>query len=158
MLCDPKEFEGRPYTAGKDDCFGSFRDVYMAATGEVMPDFARPDGWWEHPDLNLIESYFPKAGFLDTGFTVNGARPLNVLLFAVASTKINHIGIYLGGGLFYHHQYQRLSVIEPLDGKWKSRCVKVLEHQNAKQHAAANLQSHFDKQPIYAKRRWLRSQ
>ncbi|WP_273860752.1 NlpC/P60 family protein [Photobacterium sp. GSS17] len=156
MLCDPRQFEGKPYVSGSHDCYGSFRDLFLAATGEILPDFARPEGWWDHPDLNLIEDYFSLAGFEDTGFTVNGARPMHVLLFAVASSKINHIGLYLGNGQFFHHQYQRLSIIEPLDGSWKSRCVKVLTHANAKQHAMGNLQQHFEKQPIYAKRRWLR--
>lgn len=156
MLVDPHKFESKLYTPGDQDCYGTFREAFMALTGEILPDFARPHGWWNVPDLNLIQAYFEQAGFEDTGLTVNGAQPLSVLLFAVASSKINHVGLYLGNGNFLHHPYQKLSIIEPLSGAWKSRCVGVLQHENFRQHNLINTQQHLQRLPTQIQRQWLK--
>lgn len=151
------DFKGREYVPGKADCYGSLRDLFIEATGEPIPDFARPDSWWNHPGLDLLSNQFEKAGFRDTGLTANGARPLHGLLFAVAGSKINHVGLYLGRGLFFHHAYGALSRVEPLTPKWKARCVKVVEHENYKQHAELNIVHHIEQQPVVVKRKWVRA-
>ena len=156
MPLDTKPFEGRGYVPGQQDCYGSFRDLFISATGEPIPDFARPDSWWNHPDLDLVTQQFEKAGFKDTGLTVNGSRPLHVLLFAVAGSKINHVGVALGGGRFFHHPFNGLSRIDPLTPQWKSRCVKVIEHENYKHHVEKYLIEHLEERPIVVKRKWVR--
>lgn len=158
MLIDPKQFEAKPYVPGHWDCYGTFREAFMAMTGEILPDFARPHGWWNVPELNLVHDLFEKAGFEDMGYTVNGAQPLDVLLFAVASSKINHVGLYLGNGSFLHHPYQKLSIIEPLSGAWKSRCIKVIRHENYRKHNLMHTQEHINRLPQAVRRQWIRSQ
>ena len=155
MLNDPKIYTGIDYLAGDQDCYGTFRSAFLGLTGELLPDFARPEMWWRDPNCDLITDNFERAEFEDTGYTANGAVPLNVLLFNVGSNKVNHIGLYLGAGLFLHHPFNRQSVIEPLSGAWKARCLKVLQHKNHQQHTQINLSVYLLGQPRHIQRKWV---
>ena len=124
-----KHLLGRRYVAGRDDCYGLavsyFHDVY----GLPLTDFARPDGWWDHPDFDLISDMIHVDKWQTKSLNPRGLKPGDGLVFSLLhSGRANHVGVYVGNSMFIHHVFGRISVEEALLPKWTGRLLMVLEH------------------------------
>lgn len=104
---------------GCGDCYALIRDWYLLELGITLPDFPRPDGWWNSGG-NLYDDHFTEAGFRE--ISVSEARRGDVFLGRVLSDVINHGGVYLGDDMILHHLSGRDSRHEPL-GRW----VKLID-------------------------------
>ncbi len=119
---------GRPFVHGVFDCFSLARDYY-AQMGIEFCDFARDPDWWEKGVDLLTPENFAKAGFVvvdasslqkDDGIIMqNGRTPV-----------ANHVGVYLGDGLFLHHSGGRLSCRQPYGGYWQKVTRYVVRHES----------------------------
>lgn len=109
---------GREFRHGVADCYALCRDWWLAETGELLPDFPRPDRWWERGG-DLIMEHLSAAGFAPV--PLREVRRGDGLLFA--STRrgpADHLAVCLGDGTMLHHVFGRLSAREPV-GRWAGR-------------------------------------
>lgn len=123
-----KHLLGRAYSSGRHDCYGLARDYYHDVYGVEIINAARPDGWWNEPDIKLIDDFMAMDGWEQIG---NNTRALKVgdgLIFSLINGKANHVGVYVGNGTFIHHVYKRYSNEEALLDKWKSRLLMIIRH------------------------------
>ena len=106
---------GRAFRHGVTDCYALCRDWWLAETGELLPDFPRPDRWWAEGGDMLLEN-FRLAGFEPV--PLSQVRRGDGLLFSIPPGKaVDHCAMYLGEGHILHHLPKRFSRSEPL-GRW----------------------------------------
>lgn len=127
---DYTKYTGKHYEAGIQDCFTLVREVYSDFLEVELTNYARPTGWEAHPEFNFFEQLYAAEGFECPTNNVNDLREGDCLLMAVASTKVNHVAMYIGKNQILHHLLRRSSVIEPYSFTWKNRVRKVLRHKN----------------------------
>lgn len=118
--------EGREFVHGVLDCYTLIRDYYQRSLAITLPDFERPDGWWER-GATLYRDGFGEAGFIE----VEGPpQAHDVLLMKVASRVENHGAIYIGDGSILHHLYGRLSCTDVWGGYWVDHTTAILRHRD----------------------------
>ncbi len=116
---------GLPYIDGKQDCYGLVRAFYRSVYGIELRNYARPIAF-DHQGLDLILNNWPNEGFdpcVDPEL-----QPGDGLLFAVASNKINHVGVYVGNRQFLHQLYGKKSQLDPMDHRWYGRLLGKVRH------------------------------
>lgn len=120
----------RPYLSGRFDCYGLARDYYKDVFGVEFTDFARPELFWQEKDLDIISNGLAHDGWQQTGLNTRHLKIGDGLVFAIASDRANHLGVYVGNGMFIHHYYKHFSTEEPLTDKWKNRLLTIVRHKN----------------------------
>lgn len=108
----------REFVHGLADCYALGRDWYRTERGILLPDFARPDAWWEMGG-NMLMEHMATAGFVRTD------EPEEIgdgYIMQIQSKVPNHTAVYVGGGLIMHHLANRLSRMEPLH-RWRSHVL-----------------------------------
>lgn len=102
---------GRGFRHGVTDCYSIIRDWYSENRGVTLLEFPRDWEWWNHGE-DLYAQFFSKAGFSEL---MNGETPDvgDVFLAAIATTTLNHAGIYLGNGEGLHHLTSSCSGYDP---------------------------------------------
>lgn len=123
-----KHLIGIPYRSGKDDCYGLARRYYKDTFGIELVNAARPDGWWNEPDMDLINQFIHHDNWKSLGTNTRALKVGDGLVFSLISGKANHVGCYVGNGMFIHHVYGRFSNEEALMDKWTSRLLMVIRH------------------------------
>jgi proteasome lid subunit RPN8/RPN11 len=108
---------GRTFSHGVLDCYALIRDWYRQVRGIELPEFTRPDDWWNDGRSDLYTAGFTGAGFA----LLEEGEPLqegDVILMQIRSDNgvPNHGGVYIGDGLVLHHQYGRLSTRDVYGG------------------------------------------
>ena len=104
---------GRQFEFNKQDCYNLFRDCYMLAGSDHLPEFQYPNDWYEQ-GMNLYVDRLPEYGFEKVDVPEIG----DVILFTIGSEIPNHAGVYIGNQLFIHHSIDRLSKRDILGGYW----------------------------------------
>jgi proteasome lid subunit RPN8/RPN11 len=121
---------GRPFVHGVHDCYDLIRSYYQIERGVTLPDFERPDGWWDDGKSNLYLDNFAKAGFVDVG---QDAEPQvgDVLLMQIRSKNHvpNHAGVFIGNGQMLHHMYGQLSGRTVWGGMWAHSLRTILRYR-----------------------------
>lgn len=123
-----KHLIGRAYTSGDKDCYGLARDYYKDVFDLTITNVARPEEWWNDGRLDLINDLFDVDGWENIGCNLRNLKVGDALVFSLISGRANHVGVYVGNGMFIHHVYQRMSCEESLAQKWRSRCLMVVRH------------------------------
>ncbi|WP_278976754.1 C40 family peptidase [Oligella urethralis] len=132
---------GREFHHGVLDCYTLIRDFYQRELNIVIPDFERPDDWWNKPECGEIYlDNFSKAGFVRVD---DEPRYGDVILMQYRSERTNHGGVYLGDkGLkeapdlfpvpnaLLHHAMPRLSERVPYAGYWADITRMVVRHKD----------------------------
>ncbi len=124
-----KHLLGRPYISGSQDCYGLVRDYYRDVFSVNIVDAARPDGWWNDPDLDLINQFMYADGWTQVGLNLRNLKRGDGLIFSLLHGKANHVGVYVGNGMFIHHIYQMFSDEVALTPKWTNRVLGVVQHK-----------------------------
>ncbi|KWN77232.1 C40 family peptidase [Burkholderia stagnalis] len=120
---------GREFVHGIHDCYAIVRDWYLAERGIVLPDFERPDDWWNDGRSSLYLDHYVEAGFVDVGRDAE-LQVGDVMLMQIRSGNDvpNHAGVYIDDGKFLHHMHGRLSARAVWGGMWADHCVTVLRY------------------------------
>lgn len=117
---------GREFSHGVLDCYSLIRDYYEEVLNIEIPDFERPDDWWD-AGLDLYMENFEKAGF--SAVPVETMKPHDVILMTVGNSgKTNHGAVYLGDGKMMHHATGRLSSRDIYGGYWAKITRLVVRH------------------------------
>jgi proteasome lid subunit RPN8/RPN11 len=121
---------GRRFVHGVHDCYDLIRSHYQLERGVTLPDFERPDKWWEDGKSNLYLDNFEKAGFADMGQDAE-LEVGDVLLMQIRSKNgvPNHAGVYLGDNVLLHHMYGQLSGRTVWGGMWAHSLRTVLRYR-----------------------------
>lgn len=132
---------GRPFFHGVLDCYTLIRDWFDRERGVELPDYERPDDWWNH-GLDLYLANLEHAGFR----ILTEREPMktgDMVLMQVRSPVANHGGLFLGDeGLseapdlfplrnaMLHHFYGRNSERVVYGGMWASCTRMVCRHKS----------------------------
>jgi cell wall-associated NlpC family hydrolase len=128
---------GRQFHHGVLDCYTLCRDWYAREAGIMLPDFDRPDDWWDDGHSSLYLDNFRAAGFdVVTNNVREHPEPLRrgdgILMQIRAKNDVpNHAGVYLGEGRgwFIHHLYGRLSSRDVYGGTWSEYTRLIVRHR-----------------------------
>jgi cell wall-associated NlpC family hydrolase len=131
---EARQYVGRDFVYGVDDCWMLVSDWYRQEAGIHLPWFERPaDLWWKTPGpspyVESVEAYgFRAIPFTECG--LEGLRRGDVILSRVDAERINHAAVYLGGGNILQHLYGELSRVEQLTDRWQRRARLVCRHNS----------------------------
>lgn len=126
------------YTDGKQDCYGLVRRFYRDVFGIELRNYARPIGF-DHAGIPLITDNFKNEGFQIVQTNLRDLQFGDGLMMNVMrSSHCNHVGVYVGNGLFLHHLYNQKSTEDPLDTRWKNRILSVVRHPDVAEINKAN--------------------
>ncbi|MDG5496978.1 MULTISPECIES: Mov34/MPN/PAD-1 family protein [Azospirillaceae] len=115
---------GAEFIHGVQDCYSAIRKWYWQERRIRLPDFPRDHEWWADGG-NLYETGFPQAGFVEV--PLQDLAHGDVVLGQVRAPCLNHGGIYLEGGLIFHHLQERLSRRESIY-PWMRYVKKALRY------------------------------
>lgn len=120
---------GLTFEHGSQDCFSLARDFYKQNFDIDIPNYARPNQWWD----NGFDLYMDK--FHKNGFRVIDVHPTewqvgDVFLMSILSPVSNHVAILVENGQILHHFTGRLSRVEPYKGIWRNSTTAVLRHKD----------------------------
>ena len=120
---------GRNYTWHINDCGSFIRDFYKQEFNIDVPDFYRPEKFWEQGLEIYLEAY-SKAGFYD--ITFNELEYGDVILFALGTHITTHGAVYIGDNKIAHHLLGRLSCRDVLGKYYLDRATRFLRHKDMK--------------------------
>ena len=136
---------GLEFEWARQDCFTLARDFYQTCLKMDFPDFARPENWPDdRPDLKLMETNYPKMGFVTTTERREHLRFGDVILMSIRSTFASHMGVIVGPSEILHHPYNALSRVEKYRGLWADRTVAVIRHPQCPDYRAMGTASVVD--------------
>lgn len=132
MRFDYQHLEGVPFKHGSQDCYDSFRSFFAHCFDIRMPDYARPDNWWD----NGMDLYLDHAK--EHGFELKDIHPRDYRfgdVFAMSikckfKPVINHVAMYVGEGKIFHHAPGRFSNTELYKGMWREWTVATYRNRN----------------------------
>jgi proteasome lid subunit RPN8/RPN11 len=124
---------GREFVHGVTDCYSFVRDWFLEERGVELPDFDREDQWWTKP--NGPDLYMDNVRDSSNGFTLvsqdwRDARPGDLLLMRLMSSKVNHAAILLDGMKIIHHVPGRLSGRDTFSQFWQQCVAHVARHKS----------------------------
>lgn len=116
-------YEGRMFIYNVSDCFELVRDYYRREYQHELPRFARDWNWNDDPEADYFEDNWAKEGFTEVDWADIDVG--DVVMFNIASDKVNHVGVYIGNDTVLHHLYGRLSGTETLS-KWRRQVSRIV--------------------------------
>lgn len=125
-----KDIMNRPHILGVYDCYTVIRDVLNNAYGILIPNYARPEGFYSD-ELDLFskiaaEDYWEHLPHI----TPNDFQAGDVLSMKIQHHNVNHVAIYLGNNLFLHQLHDRRPQEENLSPAWLRKIYKVSRHKD----------------------------
>lgn len=135
---------GATYDDGNRDCYGLCRRFYAENYDIELPDYARSADF-VYDGFNQVEQYLVEIDFKVVDVAPSRLEFGDALFFNVPNaqryTQVNHLGVYVGNGLFIHHLFDKTAQEDPLTDAWKRRILAVARNdlvtaENRKWHAA----------------------
>lgn len=120
---------GIKFQHGIHDCYSIIRDFYIQNFGIELPNYARPNGWWNE-GLDLYKDRYFKNGFRPLDVHPSEYQPGDVFLMSIMSPATNHGAVLVDRGRILHHFTNRLSTVEPYKGIWRNTTTAVLRHKD----------------------------
>ena len=119
-----EELYGVEFHHGVQDCYTAVRKWYWQMLNIKLADIPRDDEWWVNGE-DLYTENFDKWGFIK--ISPSDIKHGDVMLGKVLSARLNHAGVFVEGGLVYHHLPGRLSRREPASN-WINRADLILRY------------------------------
>ncbi|WP_353645773.1 NlpC/P60 family protein [Mesorhizobium sp. WSM2239] len=125
-----KHLLGRKFIWQQQDCYALLRDFYRDVFQIELPNYARPDDFWQ-TGLNLFFDSSRDAGFYELNVHPSQYKFGDVVVSAIDSGFGNHCAIFVENGRIIHHLYNRLSEGPvPFKGLVRNTCVGVYRHKD----------------------------
>ncbi len=121
--------EGRRFTWGFDDCYGTCRHYYRQKLPSplYLRDYDR-DTDFDITNSNAIVENLGNEGFVQLAPTTS-IQLHDALLFNLNRRAPQHLTIFVGNQCMLHHPLNALSKIDLLDGRWIEKLESVLRHE-----------------------------
>lgn len=116
---------GRTFCKGTLDCYALVQDYYAEARNIKLPDYVRPEVWFEIGHSILLENF---EGFGFKEIDAEDMEPGDCILMQVGATVPNHCAVYIGDNLILHHVLDRLSSRDVYGSFWRKVSVKYLRY------------------------------
>ena len=129
-VINPSGFEmpylERPYVPGVLDCYSLAQDYYRIEHGIILGNYPirLPDG---SPGYKQFVTQYEKEGFVR--LINEELKSGDSIIMQIATEHPSHWGIYLGDGVFMHHQHGRLSRKDIYGGMWQKHTTHHLRHK-----------------------------
>ncbi|MBN7759787.1 C40 family peptidase [Nitratireductor aquibiodomus] len=120
---------GRQFEWQVKDCYGLLRDFYKDIFHVDLPNFARPEDFYQR-GLNLFQEHYREVGFRELNVHPSEYKFGDVILCAIDSSFGNHCGVFVENGRVIHHLYGRLSEVSPFRGIVRNSCIGVYRHKD----------------------------
>ena len=120
---------GRKYIWHVQDCGSFIQDFYKQEFNINLPDFYRPEKFWEK-GLEIYLDAYEKAGFYE--IEMKELEYGDVILFALGTNITTHGAVYIGDNKIAHHLNGRLSCRDVLGKYYLDRATKFLRHKDMK--------------------------
>ena len=130
-MINPREYIGRPFEIGKNDCYGIICDFYRDAFGIVLRGYARPSNYYDMTE-SLYEKYAKSEGFEPYTGGYADVKYGDIFMINVDAEFVNHAGVYIGNGDMLHHFWGRLSEICKFGGVWMTNTMGIMRHKELK--------------------------
>lgn len=119
-------YVGREFEIGVNDCYTVIKDYYQRELKITLGDYERKEGWYK-TNPNLYPDQIKKESFI----IVKSPQKHDIIFFNDAKKRfISHAGVFLGEGMFLHHEYNKYSNIEPYDEIQKEQTAYYIRHQS----------------------------
>ena len=112
---------GRQWVWAVTDCWALVRDWYQQELGITLRDWQRPADPQDFIDAPMFDGCWAATGFREL-LPEEGLQRGDLLLMAIHSRGLNHIGVFIGDGMILHHLQGRLSSRD-LYGGWLLKCT-----------------------------------
>lgn len=119
------DYLGIPYLAGRNDCYSVCRNYLRDTYGLNLPNFARPNHFWEDPHLDLYAMY------RSWGFELVTSQQYqlgDVFLMPLRTVVNSHAAVVVPGNQILHHLPDSLSRVDPIYPRWGHRATAVIRH------------------------------
>ena len=132
--CQTLDLKGREFHHGVVDCYSLVQDYFGQHFKIALPNFYRPDLWWEDPDAEPLygEHNLNKAGFRRYTYRQDpGQIQRHDVLIMRIGRRVhhdNHAAVYEGNNAMVHHLPDALSRAEPLTQPWLRRITCIARH------------------------------
>ena len=120
---------GKEFFHGKNDCYGIVREFYRDNYGILLPNYARPNDWWDF-GFDMYRERFMKNGFYVLNCHPSEYQIGDVYLMAIQSPYMNHAGIIVENGQMLHHLGGQISTVTPYRSLFKNTTVAVVRHKD----------------------------
>ena len=114
---------GRSFCKGLVDCYALVRDYYHIELGIDLPDYDRPEVWFE-VGRSLILERFESAGFKP----VDSPQINDLAVMTIGASVPNHVAVFVDDNKILHHVINRLSGYDVFGGYWKKSTVMYLRY------------------------------
>lgn len=128
-MSDYSKFLGLEYVPGRQDCYSIVRQYYEQNLGVRLRNYARPDYFWEDPNLDLYQMFT-----LEGAYAVhdNSIQIGDVILVSLMTQFAAHALIVVDDNVVLHHPPGQLSCLDALRPKWMNRALATIRHPGAK--------------------------
>ncbi len=130
VVIHPTGFEmlyiGRPYVPCVFDCYTLVQDYYKREYDIELSNYPYilED---ESPGHTALVNHYVREGFV----RIHDETPIagDVFMMQINTPLPSHLGLYLGDGVFMHHQHGRLSRKDVYGGYWAKHTTHHLRHK-----------------------------
>lgn len=133
-VTDPSGYKapliGREFFKGKLDCYALVRDYYEQEIHITLPDYVRPEVWFEEGRSILLEN-FAEFGFEE--IDPKDLQPNDCFLMQIGASVPNHCAVYVGDNKILHHVIGRLSGTDVYGQFWQRATTHTLRYVGPKQ-------------------------
>lgn len=123
-----EDYIGRQFVMGSTDCFGVLRDYYQNEFGLTVPNYARPNDFWDS-GMDLYTPRLKRLGFKVVEDILEG----DVILMAIQAERGNHAAAVIENGQILHHFFGRMSSVDNYTTLWRNTTIAVFRHPEVRQ-------------------------
>lgn len=123
-----KEYLNRDFNIKENNCYTLLRDYLKDKKGINLNTYSNIDDDWFLKNPSFISEHIIEDGGIEIDF--KDIKQDDILFFGKNKQHINHIGIWIGNGLFLHHPRLSKSIIENLNDHYKNKLVMVVRHRD----------------------------
>lgn len=119
---------GRKYVWHVTDCGSFIRDFYKEEFGIDLPDFYRPEKFWEQ-GMEIYLDCYKEAGFYE--IEMKDLKYGDLVLMALGTSITTHGAVYIENNRIAHHLNDRLSCRDVYGKFYVDRTTKCLRYKDA---------------------------
>lgn len=147
-----QKYLNKPFVLGETDCLSLIIDFYKDKYDIDLPNYARPEGFW-NADYDWYMERFEEEGFYLLGENPKHWQEGDIFLMAIGSKFATHAAIFIGNNKILHLFNDRVSTIDTYKGVWRNNTVARVRHISQKDRKVKHETFNILKHPNFARLR-----